>query len=810
MLTQQRKSLTPLPPTTWGKISWGIRLALLAALLCTAFLNLTYFTSLENSSKLGEIENFSNSITAEHPLTIEFKVSGKRLEKITLPLVPNSDESFDQPLSIALYDSAGNLVLEQNPTADQLAAQAANYTILPEKALKNGHTYKLVLTSTQTDEELCFRVPITSAGRSDILGWYCGSTAEDASLLPFLGLFYNRVGLIYSVLFAGCLAMGLLSLFAPDLRSRRLRLTYQHLVLFAAPLPILYTAELLQYNAVQAVGKALIGNYFVLLFVLLVFYAITGRAWQAVRWGGGLLLLAAVANFYTLTFRGTIIMPSDIYSISTAAEVIPGYHLFLHPSVFMALAVFFALFCASGWSRDRFQKRTVRVALLVCPVALGAALWNFLSTPAMYHKIGAELNTFRQTSQAKNNGFFLNFALNIPDLFLAEPDGYSAKAVDSYAAADAADVTLRPNILMVMNESFADLSLAGDTRTSEDPLQFVHALAADDDASTYVGWLTVPVYGGGTSCTEFEALTGFSLAFCNSASAPYAQYIHTSTPSLPSSLAQLGYETLAFHPESGANWNRNSAYPLLGFDQQFFYDDLFDNAPTMRTMVSDHADYALTLEELATVADPWFAFNITMQNHGGYDSPLLASSISITDAPGEYPLAEQYFTLMQESDRQLEDLIGQLSESDEPTILVFFGDHWGSVEDSYVETLFGRSLNELTDEENLMRYTTPIVIWTNCEDLDLSCLPEYFSANFLSPLLKQVAGLPCTGFENQLLAVMQDYPVISVHGIVDSDGVLSAGMPAEAAASLADYACSQYNGLHDTKHRSQTLFGYAP
>ena len=104
-----------------------------------------------------------------------------------------------------------------------------------------------------------------------------------------------------------------------------------------------------------------------------------------------------------------------------------------------------------------------------------------------------------------------------------------------------------PNIIVVMNESFSDLSVLGDFKTNEDYLPFLHSLQQGAE-NTVTGMLNVSVCGGNTADTEYEFLTGNTMAFLPQGSIPYQQYITKELPALPAYLASLGYETVATHP----------------------------------------------------------------------------------------------------------------------------------------------------------------------------------------------------------------------------------------------------------------------
>ena len=127
----------------------------------------------------------------------------------------------------------------------------------------------------------------------------------------------------------------------------------------------------------------------------------------------------------------------------------------------------------------------------------------------------------------------------------------------------------RPNIIAIMNESWADFESFGNLSLSESVTDFIDSLG-----NCIRGHCYTSVFGAGTSASEFEFLTGNSMAFLPSGSIPYQQYILEPSSSLASLLKENGYRTLAFHPGERTSWQRNQAYPLLGFDRFKCVEDM--------------------------------------------------------------------------------------------------------------------------------------------------------------------------------------------------------------------------------------------
>lgn len=380
-----------------------------------------------------------------------------------------------------------------------------------------------------------------------------------------------------------------------------------------------------------------------------------------------------------------------------------------------------------------------------------------------------------------------------------------------------------PNIIVIMNETFSDLRVLGKLSTNQDYMPFVRNLTKN----TIKGNLYMPVNGAGTSNSEFEFLTGNSMAFLTGGSNAYELYIKNKLPSLARTLGDQGYSRTAYHTYYKESWKRNSVYPLLGFENFYAIEDILDTDTVnayknndisfydfqqrineqhpgenvlLRRFVSDSYDYKV-LEKMYEERNrnyPFFMFNVTMQNHGGYDLAYsnFNQQIQLTSTDKFYPKANRYLSLIYESDRALEELVNYFSQSSEPTMIVMFGDHQPSIEDEFVESLLGSSIDNLTVSQNQKRYITPFIIWTNYSSQ--SGYIDKMSVNYLSTLVLQQAGLKTTTFNDYLSAMYRRMPVIDTTGYITSDNKYYTYDDSTKYTDLLDqYKKIEYNYLFD-------------
>ena len=526
---------------------------------------------------------------------------------------------------------------------------------------------------------------------------------------------------------------------------------------------------------------------FELITVLL--FLLTGKLRTAHRIVYGAAMIYGIANSYVVRFRTNPIVPWDIFSWKTAASVADNYDFMPDTRMVVVTLVFLAAIALFHFIKVKVTqvviwKRLIPSALVVVALSLFAGTLqqeSFQNSHRLYNKL------FTPVYMTDVDGMAVTFVMNLAYMSIDKPEHYSATeaqaVLDSYSVGGAmsenedpgaADEDTQkkedlPNIIVMMNESFSDLSVLGDFDTNEDYMPFIHSLE-QGEKNTVTGMLNVSVCGGNTANTEFEFLTGNTMAFLPQGSIPYQQYINGDLKALPDYLKTLGYQTIATHPYNASGWERDTVYPMLGFDESVFKDD-YVNPQYVRQYISDEScvDKIIEFYENKEKDAPLFVFNVTMQNHGGYQDQYgnFTPDISVKDSTN-FSL-QQYLSLVKLSDSALEHLISYFKEADEKTVIVFFGDHQPS--DAVASTVLaknGMSWNHLTEEQQKLRYQVPYVVWANY-DMEGETGADT-SANYLAAEVLERAGVPLDEYRSYLLHLKSEYPVISAVHTVKADG----------------------------------------
>lgn len=560
-----------------------------------------------------------------------------------------------------------------------------------------------------------------------------------------------------------------------------------------------------------------LANYLCYLMVYTLFYGLFRRVWAACLSGSVLSLGFGIANYFVVQFRGQPILPWDIQGLSTAVTVAGGYTY--EPSRAMtvtAVAFFLVLaLCVKlepRQLRSRSQKLVERVASLVTAGALFMLVFplNILS------QLGISVWAWNQKTSSEITGIAAGFCANVQFLMVDKPEGYSEAQAEEVSEAASqleepdpvGNPEELPTIIAIMNESFTDLGAVGEGSVSftQDNLPFLHTLQQSGD----VVWGTAysSVYGGNTCNSEYEFLTGNTTAFLPVGSKPYQQYVDHEQTSLVSLLKDgYGYECVAIHPGNRSAWQRDTAYEYLGFDE-FVDVSAFDVKRELEHgLTSDRSSYDQVIYEYEhrDPDQPLFLFNVTIQNHGGYEDEDYPTTVQVEGAEGEYPQTEQYLSLTKKSDEALEYLLEYFSQQEEPVVVLFFGDHWPNLEEDFLTQLLGEDADDLSFANTMREYQVPFLIWANY-DLEGEEI-EAVSLNYLSGLLLRAAGLEGTDYTKFLEQLRQTMPVITAVGMLDQEGNLyKNGDSTPYDELLNKYNILQYNNAFGGEEKCMEAF----
>ncbi len=593
--------------------------------------------------------------------------------------------------------------------------------------------------------------------------------------------------------------------YTPPKWAHRLQVITATLLCAVATLCMLETFNRNTVSAMRA-GALLLGLLLILALYLLLF-ALIGRLSTAIVAASSVLLAFGLVDFFVMLFRGTpFVLPGDIYAIGTAASVAGSYHLRLDPVFFPAILQYLCVYVIAGKASFAAKGKKRLWTLVGGVVVSGAVLFGVCAQPTL-DALGVTPNRYDQDASLRQNGMLMYTVSEMVHARAAMPAGYGDEALDALQAAYPSDeapapvsapTPQRPNIVLVLSESWSDLHRHANLETDKPVTPFLDSFRMREDV--VAGELLVPVFGGATVCTEFESLTGNSVAFSLSSAAYFQHVSKGASPSIASTLNSAGYASTAIHPFLATGWGRDKAYPNMGFEHFITLEDM-DDVQTLRYYANDDTSFGVIEQTLEDTAGPGFVYCITMQNHGNYNYEGYTPQLKLTNQNEELPLTQQYLSLLHDSDAAFERFIGYIDALDEPTIVMMYGDHLPMLGDEYNRFA--------TPIERQYRHRTPFVLYANYE----GAFTEYadtlrggvMTTSYITPCLLQSAGLPQTGYYKFLLDLKERYPAFSLSWDTKGDEAFG-GSVHPGDAMVPQYRILQYNNIFGHENRRDELF----
>lgn len=524
-----------------------------------------------------------------------------------------------------------------------------------------------------------------------------------------------------------------------------------------------------------------------------------------------IMTVLALVDYFVTAFRGKAFLIMDIFNVGTAAEVAGNYSLKLPVQTGICLQailiyiLYQILFQSLEIGKRNIKGYVIRFGVLGVVIVSVCSNWKLLA--------GERVDQWDTAGEYENKGYLYKLACETQYLAIDKPVDYSVERVNEIALVTEkndiqekeSETIIPENIIVIMNESLADFEEFDNFKASEEILPGIHNL----QKNTKKGYVYVPSFGGGTSDTEYEVLTGNTKQFLPSGGIAYQLYCKEKELGLANLMEDMGYYTTAIHPSWATAWNRSKVYSWMDFENFISMDNWGDTPEYYRWYVSDACAYE-KLEEMYEneEIEKQFMFCVTIQNHGGYDvSKKYKANVKLS-LEQDYPEAEVYLSLARKSDESFMDLLDYFEEVEEPTMIVMFGDHWPSLEQGFYSELFGQDFGTLDLAQVQETYKTPYVIWTNYPS---ESIEEDMSANYFGSYILEQAGLEMTTYNKFLLQLKEKLPIIGISAVCDEDGNWYAmdSLPDEYKELINEYKILQYNNVADRKHRVEDVFELA-
>ena len=432
----------------------------------------------------------------------------------------------------------------------------------------------------------------------------------------------------------------------------------------------------------------------------------------------------------------------------------------------------------------------VAVCLLLYPVRLErkASLWagaGCVAAVALVYGVAANaliftpmgVSTDQKLSQATVNretGVLLglwrgalnqvHMALNEGDTSPEELERAAQQAVELASQEEDTRVAQQPNVILILSESFFDVTRLPGVTFDGDPLETFHNLQQEGVSGTFY----TRSLGYGTCNIELEILTGMNTGLLWGEDLyNMAPQVFSRLPSVPSVLRDNGYSTEMVHMYDDSIYKRTPMFEAMGFEKTYFQDDFAAIDPQAADEAylegqregSFYSDAYLSkliidLYEDGKGEGPQFLYGISMENHAPYDKKKYdAQELTVafqSDLKGQ---AQEMFQAVVQGTHDASEALGQLTDyfrdQAEPTVIVFFGDHRpgvGLLDGGTVYSKLGLCSSDYSrwsTQEMKELYSTDYLIWSN----DPAYLPSQpgervdRGSNYLGVDLLNLAGV---------------------------------------------------------------------
>ena len=549
-----------------------------------------------------------------------------------------------------------------------------------------------------------------------------------------------------------------------------------------------------------------------------------------VFWGAALTNFAvcalSIANRIKLEVRDEPVFPRDFALLKEVGSAVGTYDIRFPWSVIAVVAVFSLVLLAAGFF---LRSRPFPIArlrgwagrLLGAAASFGVLTVLILTVYAsndLYDSFRVS-NAYYIPSVFNELGFPYCFCHQFTTYPIDRPDGFDRAEAESWETGDVSGLGEDVHVIMVMDEAFSDITddPAFAYTAADDPLPNLHALQADSHAIT--GHVVVPGFAGGTANTEFDVLTGMQTNAISATTTSSFRVVNRDLDSLFRVFGQDGYHTSFFHPGDDWFYNRENVYRWLGAEETVFADQMHDIEYKGRWVTDDYM--AGLIEEAFADAvasgETLFHYTTTIQNHMSYTADKYGVGYAYPDVPLNVEVSETVETLLKvyvegarDADAMLGRLVTYFSATQEPVLLVFWGDHLPYLGDdqlAYAELGMEIAIDEDDRMDPLSSYETPYVIWANdaaAQVLDWENtvaslgLPEngMLSASFLGATVLELTGRtgesPWFDFLNQL---RRELPVVQKRTYMLPDGTFTKEISQEQSALVQKWRQWSYYKL---------------
>lgn len=530
----------------------------------------------------------------------------------------------------------------------------------------------------------------------------------------------------------------------------------------------LFLSILLEYNICQNFNdtlKFLIKKPNILLFNIIictilfaVIFLIFKKSYLSMTIHGGILYILSCIEYFKYKTSGShliisdLLMTKNLSDVGKFASLKITYPLILN---FIILVLYIFLTYKNNLNLNFSLKKRI------CSCALISLLITVMLATSISSRIFSifEIETTAATNILESNEQFSDIGFlpylakttseNLMDI-VDPPENYSYDSIKNLLTnndtSTSSETTYEntPNVIFIMSESFSDFRVFDSLDIDSDIYSGFDSVGSEG----YVGSCVVPTFGGYTTRTEFELLTGLPTYAINTPSVPQnllkkQDIIDT----IPSYFKSLGYSTSYIHPFSKTFYDRDTLYTEYGFDELYFDDSMTVETENFRRYISDQSVFNQIKSVLQSNESPSYIFATTMQNHQPYYDETAEGADQLS----------YYLAGIKETSNQLREFTNWLKDFDEDVLLVFVGDHFPffTPDDDVYDRL------GVSDDNAELIYNQKYILWNNYDSTIFNKDMDTISAFYIPYVVTDLINSKNTDFMRTMKNLMKDYPLYS-------------------------------------------------
>ncbi len=560
-----------------------------------------------------------------------------------------------------------------------------------------------------------------------------------------------------------------------DLPGKLLFLLF-FLVLFKL-FDLIYDPRSLYYSITSGL---IIWYSLIVIIISLILVTLTNNVYKAGLIIAFILSVILFANWVKNFFVGTPFLLTDILILKAAGEIVNfvtvrSILLFILRYLIQGIMLVFLLMYFFNilnkyFNYTFFNNSLIRLSVLTCSLMIAFIMITpnkkisnlildffyantkeanyqvtYRSGISYYKKLGIVLGTFHSTISS----------------YHFVPDHYNEKLLNdllksyNYKTNDNQQLGT-PNIIVVFSESFWNPEELPGIKFNQQVTPNFNKLIKTGQKVDILS----PTFGGVSANVEFQLLTGLSLNYFTEGYIPYISLyrnqVSAGYPSLVKELQNNDYSVEILNTASKNLYDCAKVYNLLKID----HVDYIDNKEGYATD-EEVTDLVIKRFNNKQSNERLFYLAITMGGHMPYYKDKFPNN-SLKISTSKYDqqinnIIQNYARLINQADQELGRLNDYINTLDEPTILIFFGDHLPFLKTKDNQNIYQVAKYFSNDLEGIAKqYTTPALILANYE-LSSLVMPNTLSPDMLLNNILNNSALELSPYYQWLYSINEHY-----------------------------------------------------